>query len=88
VFIMEHTADRVLICETQANDMGLNTDHVSILTKIDGRTPTVETHNFRDVDWEEFCKLFEVKISGFSIPRKLTNQTELTHKCKRLTKAL
>jgi endonuclease/exonuclease/phosphatase family metal-dependent hydrolase/predicted RNA-binding Zn-ribbon protein involved in translation (DUF1610 family) len=91
VFITEHTTDRVLICEAQANNRGLNTDHIPIVTKLDaslGRTPTTESSNFRDVDWEEFRKLLEVKISNFGIPKKLTTQTELNRECDRLTKAL
>lgn len=91
VFMMEQTTDRVIICEVQVNDRGLNTDHVPILMKLDaslGRTPAVTTRNFRDVVWEDFHKSLEVKISNFGLPRKIANQAELNHECKRVTKAL
>jgi hypothetical protein len=35
------------------------------------------TSNFRDVNWEEFCKILQEKIATFSIPRKIYTQVEL-----------
>jgi hypothetical protein len=70
---------------------GLNTDHVPIVTKIDatlGRIRTSITNNFRNIDWEEFCKVLEEQAAEFGIPRRLKSQTEVDCECDRLTKAL
>jgi hypothetical protein len=91
VFLTEHTLDKILICKARLNERGLNTDHVPIVTKIDatlGRIRTLITNNFRNIDWEEFCKVLEEQAAEFGIPRRLKSQTEVDRECNRLTKAL
>lgn len=91
VFVTEHTIDRILICEARLGDRGLNTDHVPIVTRVDaslGRNKTTKTHNFRNVDWDEFRKVMEAQLTGLGFPRRLANQIEVTRECDRLTKAI
>ena len=91
VFLTEHTMDRIHTCEVQTNDRGLNTDHTPTVTKIDvslGRIEGMKTKNFRNVDWDEFCKTLEEQMASFSLPIRLANQVELNWECKRLTGAI
>ena len=91
VFITDHTLDKLVICETRENEHGLNTDHILIVTKLDamlGRSAASEINNFRDIDWEDFCKEMEERLKKFNLPKRIKTQVELDHKCDRLTVAL
>jgi hypothetical protein len=35
IFLSEHSLDRILTCEALVEERGLNTDHISIVTKLD-----------------------------------------------------
>ena len=91
VFLTEHTIDRVLICEAQIKERGLNTDHAPVVTKIDAsldRTEVTKTKNFRNVNWEEFHKILEGKLASLGVPRRLSSQAEVDRECNRLTEAI
>ena len=81
VFVTEHTLEEKKICEACIGERGLNTDHVPIVMKVDtnlGRTEKTKTSNFRDVDWDEFHKVLEERMSGFGILRRLAK----SNRCK------
>ena len=91
VFITEHSLDLVTICNTVASKRGISTDHLPILTKLDLATAISEestTHNFRDVDWEEFNKELEKRLTELGPAVTIRTQYQLNEACNRLTKAL
>jgi exonuclease III len=57
VFISDHSLELINVYDAITSKRGINTDHLPILTRLDLATTISEasvTHNFRDVDWEEF----------------------------------
>lgn len=57
VFCTSHTLDSFTLCDTAPRRRPPCTDHVPIFSTLDFNIPhtsTNVTHNFRDVDWEEF----------------------------------
>jgi hypothetical protein len=91
VFISEHSQELISVCNTVASKRGINTGHLLILTKLNVETTIAEesiTHNFRDVDWEEFNKELQKQLT-MSCPVTIINtQPQLNSACKTLTKAL
>ena len=91
VFISEHSTDLVILCDTQVNSRGINTDHLPILTELNlaATTCTVESHsNFRDVDWEEFNKALEGHLKDIPPAAQIKTQRQLDQCCTGLTKAI
>lgn len=91
VFIIEHSLDRILVCETRTYQRGVNANHIPIIMKLDaslGRIAMTKTKNFRNVDWKKFCTVLKQKIANFGIPRRLGNQAEVSRECDRLTEAI
>jgi endonuclease/exonuclease/phosphatase family metal-dependent hydrolase len=59
VFISIHSENMLITCDTLLDQRGINTDHLPILTELNLRANIVEEGeipNFRNVDWEDFCK--------------------------------
>jgi hypothetical protein len=52
VFISDHSLELINVCDVITLKRGINTDHLPILTRLISEASV--THNFRDVDWEEF----------------------------------
>jgi hypothetical protein len=72
-------------------EQGLNTDHFPIISNFNldvKLTPKKVISNFRDVDWQEFCKMLEKKINAWGVPNFIKSQKVLERECKRLTIAL
>jgi exonuclease III len=91
VFLSEHSFDTLLSCEALSDNLGLNTDHLPIVTKMDltvARSPSKSFANFRNVDWDKFRKTLEEQIRDFGLPRAIRSQSELDTECTRLTEAL
>ena len=91
VFVMENTIDTIIACEAKANNKGLNTDHLPIVTRLDvsmGRTLETITNNYRNVDWEKYRETLQSKLQTFGVPNKIKDQVALNRECDRLTKAL
>ncbi len=90
VFITEHMMDMVMVCKMCHKDRGLNTDHIPIISQLDitlGRTLEQKTNNFRDINWDDFCKTLEERMSKFGIPKRIGSQETLNHECDKLTSA-
>ena len=91
VFVTEHTMDMVMVCEMHHKDRGLNTDHIPIISQLDvtlGRTLEQKTNNFRDINWDNFRKTLEERMSKFGIPKRIGSQETLNCECDKLTMAL
>ena len=52
------------------------------------QTADAKTKNFRDIDWDKFCKALEEQIAEMGISRWLSSQSEVSNECDKLTKAL
>ena len=91
VFATEHTLEALTQCEAIPSEQGLNTDHFPIISNINidvDLTPKKEISNFRDVDWGEFRKVLERKISTWGVPNFIKSQEMLDSECDKLTTAL
>ena len=91
VFISEEYIDAVLICEALADEPGVNTDHLPILTSLDldlARTPSNPPKNFRNVDWEEFEKALVARLDGLPPPSEIKTSDELNIACSKLTEVI
>jgi hypothetical protein len=91
VFITEEALDMIITCEALADNPGINTDHLPILTTLDlelARIPASSPKNFRDVDWEAFQKTLSVNLEKIPPPSRIKSQGELNDACRLLTKAL
>jgi ribonuclease HI/exonuclease III len=91
VFISDHSLELISVCDTVTSKRGINTDHLPILTKLNLDTATAEettTHNFRDVDWEEFNNELQKQLTSTCPVTNINTQTQLNSACDKLTKAL
>ena len=91
VFISEDYIETILICEALADEPGINTDHLPILTSLDlnlARAPSNPPRNFRNVDWEEFEKTLSAKLDGLPPPLDIKSTGELNMACSKLTEAI
>ena len=91
VFLTDHSIDMLISCNTLLEQCGVCTDHLPILTKLDllvSEAPPKAMHNFREVDWEQFCNTLEAKLSQLSLPSELNTQAQLDKACMELTNAL
>jgi len=60
VFITDASTDEVIACNALTEHRGINTDHIPILMELNLGIAINEIKpilNFRDVDWDEFCKM-------------------------------
>jgi ribonuclease HI len=91
VFITEDALDSIITCETLEDTLGINTDHLPILTTIDlelTRAAASSPKNFRNVDWEDFQKKLEEKLKQLPAPTHITTQGALNETCKKLTETI
>jgi hypothetical protein len=91
VFATEHTLEAISQCKALPMEQGLNTDHFPIISNFNldvKLTPKKVISNFRDVDWQEFCKTLEKKINAWGVPNFIKSQKVLERECERLTIAL
>lgn len=91
VFITEHSLELINSCDTAASKRGINTDHLPILTTLNLAATLSEesiTHNFRDVDWEEFNKELSRQLATASPVVTINTRRQLTSACDTLTKAI
>ena len=88
VFMMEHTMEAVIVCDTAPEERGINTDHLPIMTVIDmelTKAPTQVTRNFKDIDWKIFCKMLGEKLDGLGPLNYIKTLNTLNHTCEKLT---
>ena len=91
VFISKQSMELITVCDTLSSKRGIKTDHLPILTKLNLATPLMEeniTHNFRDVDWDNFNKELKRLLEATSPVTPITSQRQLNSACETLTKAL
>ena len=91
VFISDHSLELIKVCDVIASKRGINTDHLPILTSLNLATTISEasvTHNFRDVDWEEFNRELTKQLNASTPVAPINTQSQLNSACTTLTKAL
>ena len=91
VFLSDHSSNTLLFCEVLDDNLGPNTDHLPIITKLDlalTKVPERKIPNFRNIDWEKFRKVLEDKLQTLGLPRPIKSQGELDLECHRLTSIL
>jgi len=88
VFISEHSENMLIACDTFADQIGINTDHLPILTELNLAANIIAERpipNFRNVDWEVFHKTLEKNLARSAPAARLTSQLQLDSKCEELT---
>jgi Endonuclease-reverse transcriptase len=91
VFISEHSTDLITACNTEPSKRGINSDHLPILTKLDLATTITKesaTHNFREVDWEEFNKELGKNLVVIESAVTIYTQYQLNESCNKLMTAI
>ena len=91
VFMLDHSTDLITICDTVTSKRGINTDHLPILTKLNLTAALMEesnTHNFRDVDWDEFNGELERWLSETGPVVTIQSQYQLNKTCETLMKII
>ena len=91
VFISEEHADSIITCDALNNTLGINTDHLPILTTLDlnlTRAPSTPPRNFRNVDWEAFEKALNARFDKMGPPTHIRSPNELESACLKLTTAI
>jgi len=91
VFLSDHSENKIITCDTQPDQWGINTDHLPILTVMNLCADTVEADeipNFREVDWGEFRKELSVQLEKLPPAALIDSQTQLDTSCASLTKAI
>ena len=91
VFISDHSDNLLISCDTLADHMGINMDHLPILTELNlaaNSTTTDPTPNFRNVDWEEFRETLAEYLSALQPAVKITEQRHLDRSCASLMEAI
>jgi hypothetical protein len=70
---------------------GIMTDHLPIITELDlnmGPDTGKPTHNFREVNWEEFHIELEMQLANLPPPQKIRTQREMNTSCEKLMLAI
>jgi hypothetical protein len=91
VFISKHSTDLIIACNTEPSKRGINSDHLPILTKLDLATTIIKesaTHNFREVDWEEFNKELGKNLAVIEPAVTIRMQYQLNDSCNKLMTAI
>ena len=84
IFLLDHSLDALISCDTVPKQCGIHTDHLLILTKLvltASTTPPKTTHNFRETDWEQFHSTAEAKLLSLDLPSAITMQAQLVIVC-------
>jgi exonuclease III len=91
VFITEQSSELITVCNTITDKWGIKTDHLPILMKLNLATFIMEdsiTHNFRDINWDDFNKELNRWLSSVNLVTAINTQSQLTNACNMLTKAI
>jgi len=91
VFISDHSKSLLILCDTQPDQRGVNTDHLPILTELNLKAdivPEEEIHNSYKVDWDKFCKDLSIQLAEPPPPTPIVNQERLYDACDSLTQAI
>jgi|SRR6266850_1036997 len=91
VFLSDHSANMLILCNTQPKHRGINTDHLPIVTKLKlsiGTNEEKPIQNFQDVNWEEFSKVLNEQLAKLQPPTPIWNQRHLNAQCDSITKAI
>jgi len=91
VFISDHSESLLIVCDTQPDHKGINTDHLPILTELNLQADVAleeEIHNFCEVDWDKFHKELSTQLAKLPLPTPIDNQRQLNDACDSLTKAI
>jgi hypothetical protein len=91
VFVTEHTLEAINQCDALPEEIGANTDHFPIITKLNLEVAialTTAAQNFRDVDWKEFREKLKEELKKWGVTNFIKTQTALDRECERLTNTL
>ena len=91
VFISDHSGTILILCDTQTDMRGINTDHLPIRTELNLIAPPVEINqlpNFRGMDWEEFGNYLRNQLDKLPPPTLIRSQEQLDKCCEELTEVL
>ena len=91
VFLLEHSENMLISCDTRTDLQGILTDHLPIVTILDLlMEPSAESPypNFREVDWDEFRTSLENQLLNLLPPERILNQNQLDSSCEMLTSAI
>src|ERR1700678_198148 len=91
VFTTTGMSDLITKCELAPSIRPPSTDHFSIVTTLQLPQEWVDnapSHNFREVDWDDFRKKLTVKLGTALDPRRVDDQEKLSTAVEALTKAL
>jgi len=91
VFISDHSENLLISCDAQPDQRGVNMDHLPILTELNLKADIAseeEIHNFREVDWDKFCKELSTQLDKLLLPTPIVNQRQLDTACDNLTTAI
>ena len=77
VFCTEHTLTPLILCNTDPENRGPNTDHLPVLTKLDmslASASVLPTQNYREVNWKKFNTKLKVELDQISPPKIVTTK--------------
>jgi ribonuclease HI/exonuclease III len=91
VFVTEHTLEAIDYCDAHPDEIGVNTDHFPIITKLNlhvATAPRTAIRNFRDVDWKEFREKLSEELAKKGVASFIKTQEALDQECTKLTSIL
>jgi len=91
VFISEESLGVLITCNTLTDHRGINTDHIPILTELNlgvAIKAAKPIPNFKDVDWDKFCKTLVNFLGPAQLVEQITSQRQLDKRCSSLTEAI
>jgi len=91
VFISEESLGVLIACNALTDHRGINTDHIPILTELNLGVATNVAKpipNFKDVDWDEFCKTLANFLGPDQPEEQITSQRQLDKRCSSLIEAI
>ena len=81
----------LIMCNALTNHRGINTDHIPILTELNlgvALNIAKPIPNFKDMDWDEFCKTLVNFLGPAQLEEQITSQRQLDERCSGLTEAI
>jgi hypothetical protein len=81
----------LMACRILTKHRGINMDHLPIVTKLSLGVMLQDQEpvpNFREVDWEAFCKVLDEHVLPAQPEEIITSQELLDQCCDELTRAL
>ena len=91
VFISEESLGMLIACNALTDHRGINTNHIPILMELNLGIATNIAKlipNFKDVDWDEFCKTLANFLGPVQLEEQITSQRQLDERCSGLTEAI